>query len=54
MRVSFFAWSATLGKILVMDSLRKQHVTVVDWCCMCNKSWELVDQLLLHCEIASA
>jgi hypothetical protein len=26
LRVTFFAWSAALGKILTMDNLRKQHV----------------------------
>jgi hypothetical protein len=23
---------------------------VVDWCCMCNKSWESIDHLFLQCE----
>jgi hypothetical protein len=26
---------------------------VVDWCCMCKKSRESIDHLLLHCEMAS-
>jgi hypothetical protein len=29
------------------------HVLAVDWCCMC-KSEEVVDYLLLHCEIDMA
>jgi hypothetical protein len=37
-----------------MKNLRKQRVIVVDWCCMCMKSEELVNHLLLYCEIASA
>jgi hypothetical protein len=37
-----------------MDNLRKRHVIVVDWCCMCKKSGESVDHLLLHCEMANA
>jgi hypothetical protein len=53
LRVLFFAWLATWEKILIMDNLRKRHVIVVDWCCMCKKSGELVDFLLLHCEMAS-
>jgi hypothetical protein len=26
---------------------------VVNWCCMCKKSEETVDHLLLYCEIAN-
>jgi hypothetical protein len=37
-----------------MDNLRKQSVTVVDLCCMCKRSGEAVDHLLLLCEIVSA
>jgi len=33
LRVSFFAWSADLRKILTMDNLRKRHIIVVDRCC---------------------
>jgi len=49
-----FVWSATLGKILTMDNLRKWDVIVVDWCCMYKKSVESLDLLLLHCKMASA
>ena len=52
--VAFFAWSAALGKILTLDNLRKQKIIVVDWCYMRKKSWESIDHLLLHCDIASA
>jgi hypothetical protein len=37
-----------------MNNLRKHHVIVVNWRCMCKKSRESVGRLLLHCEIASA
>jgi hypothetical protein len=53
-KVAFFAWTAALGKILTMDNLRKRHVIVIDWCCMCKRHGESVDHLLLHCEVASA
>jgi hypothetical protein len=52
--VVFFAWPASLGKILTIDNLRKGHIIVVNWCCMYKKSRESVDHLLLYCEIASA
>jgi hypothetical protein len=50
-RVAFFTWIAVLGKILTMDNLRK-NIIVTEWCCMCKKSGESIDHLLLHCEVA--
>jgi hypothetical protein len=41
-----------LGKILTLDNLRKINVFVVNLCCMCKKSREFIDHLLLCCEIA--
>jgi hypothetical protein len=52
MRVSFFVWTAALGKILTVDNLRKRGVLVVGWCCMCKRNGESVDHLLLHCDVA--
>jgi hypothetical protein len=49
---SFFVWTAALGKILNLDSLRKRKVIVVEWYCMCKKSGESIDHLFLHCEAA--
>jgi hypothetical protein len=46
LRVAVFTWSSVLGKILTMDSLRKWHVIVVDWCFMCRKSRESMNHLL--------
>jgi hypothetical protein len=54
LKVTCFARSAAFRKIFTMDNLRKQHIIVVDMCCICRKSGESVDHLLLHCEIASA
>jgi hypothetical protein len=51
--VVLFSWLATLGKILTMDNLRKRHIIVVDWCCICKKSEESVDHLLIHCEMTT-
>ena len=53
-RSVFFAWSAALSKILTLNNLRKRHVIVINRCCMCKRSEEMVDHLLLHCEVASA
>jgi hypothetical protein len=35
LRVAFFIWTAVLGKILIMDNLRKKNIIVTEWCCMC-------------------
>jgi hypothetical protein len=51
LRVSFFVWTAALGKILTHDNLRRRHIVVVERCCMCKKSEESVDHLLLHCDV---
>jgi hypothetical protein len=51
-RVAFFVWSVELGKILTHDNLRKRNVIVIEWYCLCKKSGESIDHLLLYCEIA--
>ena len=51
-RVAFFVWTAALGKILTTENLRKRRVTILDWCCMCKSSGELVNHLLVHCPVA--
>jgi hypothetical protein len=50
--VSFFVWTAALGKILTHYNLRRRHIVVVKWCCMCKKNGESIDHLLLHCNVA--
>jgi hypothetical protein len=40
-KVTFFAWSAALGKIFTMDNLRKRHVIMIDRCCMCKRHGNL-------------
>lgn len=50
LKVAFFGWTTTIGKILALDNLRKRNVIVVDWCCMCKRSRESIDHLL-HCEV---
>uniref|UniRef100_A0A2N9GR88 Reverse transcriptase domain-containing protein n=1 Tax=Fagus sylvatica TaxID=28930 RepID=A0A2N9GR88_FAGSY len=37
-RIAFFSWTATLGKLLTIDNLRKRHLIIVDWCCLCKSS----------------
>ena len=51
-KVVFFAWTAALGKILMIDNLCVRKLWNLDWCYMCKCGRELVDHLLLHCPIA--
>lgn len=30
----------------------KRWIIVIDWCCMCERSGETVDHLLLYCRVA--
>jgi hypothetical protein len=53
LRVSFFVWTATLGKILTLDNLHKRGIIVVEWCCMCKRSGKSINHLL-HCIMAQA
>ena len=52
-RVTFFGWTAALGKILIIDHLRKTKIRITDFCCMCKCNGESVDHIFLHFPIAS-
>jgi hypothetical protein len=52
-RVAFFVWTATLGKILTLDNLRKRNIIVMEWCFMCKIPGESIDHLFLHCMVAT-
>ena len=51
-RVIFFIQTVALGKILTADNLRRRHVLLVSWCCMCKENGESIDHLSLHCKVA--
>jgi hypothetical protein len=52
-KVAFFLWTASLGKILTTDNLRKRGIIIMDWCCMCKAGGESVNHLFIHCPVAS-
>jgi hypothetical protein len=45
-------WTRTLGKISIMDNLRKRHAILLDLCYMCKKAVKSIAHLLLHWEVA--
>ena len=49
--VNFFVRTVALGKILMIDNLRKCCLVLLDWCCMCKANGESIDLLFLHCSI---
>ena len=51
-RVTFFAWTAALGKTLTLDNVWKRGIVVINQCCMCELEGESIDHLFLHCGVA--
>ena len=51
-QVSFFVWCVAWNKILTGDNLRLRGLDFVDSCIICRHCGEMVDYLLLHCEMA--
>jgi hypothetical protein len=52
-RVAFFVWTATLGKILTLNNLRKRNIIVMELCFMRKSSGESIDHLFLHCMVVT-
>ena len=52
--IAFFEWTASYGKILTLDNLRKRQICIVNWCCLCKNSGESPNHLLLHCVVAQS
>jgi hypothetical protein len=48
LRLLFVVWMVVIGKILTLGYLKKRNVIVVDWSCMCKRSGESIDHLLLQ------
>jgi hypothetical protein len=53
LKVNFFIWTPSLGKVLTIDNLRKRQLVLLDWCCMCKEDGESIDHLFLHCNAAN-
>jgi hypothetical protein len=51
LRLAFFTWTASLGKILTLDNLYKRHIIAIDCFCMCKKNGETTDLLLIQHDV---
>ena len=49
-KISFFAWEASWGRVLILDRLQKRGWALTNRCFLCQMCGELIDHLLLHCE----
>jgi len=45
--------TATLGKILPLDNLRKRNIIVMELCYMCKNCGESINHLFRHCMVAT-
>jgi len=52
-RIAFFTWKVALSRILRIDNPRRQGFTLVNWCGLCKKNEETINQLLIHSEYIS-
>ena len=53
-KVSFFVWEASHGKILTCDNLQQKGIILVNRCFMCKGDSESTHHLLLHYKLASS
>jgi hypothetical protein len=48
--MDFFHLDSISRKKFHLGNLRKHHMLVMEWCCMCKKSGESPDHLLFPCD----
>lgn len=55
-RVEDFFWLAIAGKFSIVDNLRSGLLveTMPDMCSLCGRERESIDDLFLHCNVASS
>ena len=51
-RVSFFACSASWGRILTANNLMRRGYQLTGWYCMCRRDGETINHPLIHCDMA--
>ena len=49
LRLGFFAWEASWGKVLTLDKLKKREWSLLNRCFICCDVEETIDHFLTHC-----
>jgi hypothetical protein len=47
--IAFFTWTIALGRVLMIDNLRRRGFTLINFCFLCKKNEETIN--LIHCEL---
>ena len=49
LKVGFFAWEASWGKVMTLDQLKKRGRSLANRCYLCEEKEETLNHLLVHC-----
>ena len=52
LKLGFFAWEASWGKVLTLDQLKRRGIPLVNRCFLCEDEEETIDHLLIYCSRA--
>ena len=53
-KVAFFAWEASWGKVLTLDSLQRRGFQLPNRCFLCECEEESVNHILIYCTVVRA
>ena len=53
-KVAFFAWEASWGKVLTLDSLQRRGFQLPNRCFLCECEEESVNHILIYCTVVKA
>ena len=49
LKVGFFAWEVSRGRVMAMDQLKKSRRPLANRCYLCEEEEEILNHLLVHC-----
>ena len=51
LKVGFFSWEVSWGKVLTLDQIKKMGKPLANRCFFCEKKEETLNHLLVHCPL---